>query len=245
MTVATGANEPGHMAIVCSWVAPGDLVVDVGANIGIYSVALAGLGARVVAVEPSDRALSVLRASISDNHLEPLIKVCTVALADYEGTSRFTVGRDLTNHMLSPETLERDRSKGSETTTEVVVTTLDRLSEDPFFDRPVSLVKIDAEGKDEAVLRGAHTLLEAHRPVLMVETWGTGQVRSLLDQAGFDAWLIDRTVGGDLRAMPPDWADPATAFFIHRSRTAEVLNRIRANRRHLAPPKVRLARISA
>ncbi|HEX8769913.1 MAG TPA: hypothetical protein VF711_04005, partial [Acidimicrobiales bacterium] len=56
ITVATGLHEPAEELFVFAYVRMGDRVVDVGANLGIYTVACAALGARVAAFEPSSRS---------------------------------------------------------------------------------------------------------------------------------------------------------------------------------------------
>ncbi len=81
--------------------------------------------------------------------------------------------------------------------------TAGRAGEDVF------LVRIDAKGEDEAVLRGAHALLERCQPVVIVETWGGGNpVRQLLANQGYRVYRYE-PVARRLVEFSPDWSGQA------------------------------------
>jgi FkbM family methyltransferase len=131
----------------------GDLVFDVGANVGIYTEIFAALGAEVVAVEPNPRCCKILQQLA--RRLPIHVEMC--AAGDSSGTMTFQVCE---NHCLSTVAESvNDAAKRSPVhraanwtgTLEVEVKTLDQLAERygvPCF------VKIDAEGFDDRVLRG-------------------------------------------------------------------------------------------
>lgn len=137
----------------------GDTVVDVGANIGSLSLAAAavvGTGGRVVAIEPHPTVFKYLCSNVKLNStlvLEPL----NVALGDEPGTLRFSdLASDNYNAIDETGALE------------VPVSTLDILFKD--CSERVRLLKIDVEGYEEFVFRGAGALL-ARTDCILYESW--------------------------------------------------------------------------
>jgi FkbM family methyltransferase len=135
---------------------PGTTIFDVGANIGNHTLYFSKiLGARVIAVEPNELALRLLRKNVMQNAVESLVTVVPAGVGAYEGWGQVVKGSE--------------RNKGSATlqmgTGQVRVVTLDSL---PATD-PVSLVKIDVEGMELDVLRGAGGLIDRWLPDLFIE----------------------------------------------------------------------------
>jgi FkbM family methyltransferase len=135
---------------------PDDLFVDIGANVGIYSILGAERGACVIAVEPDPETARRLRANAELNSYR--IEILECAVADRGGTELFTVGLDCLNHFADP---------GSSATREVPVRTLD----DIVGDRRVCGVKIDVEGAELRVLEGARCALSEQRIDLLQVEW--------------------------------------------------------------------------
>ena len=153
----TKNHDPAEMAIIKAVVQLGDLVIDAGANIGVYTLLLAhltGPTGRVIAIEPTPKAAERLRENVDRNELDQ-VQVVEAAVGSAPGEAALTVGFDVSNTLtLRPGT--------SELAT-VPVTTLDALAP-----RAPSFVKIDVEGYEHEVLNGATDVLAA-RPVLQVE----------------------------------------------------------------------------
>ena len=76
---------------------PGDMFVDVGANIGTYTVWAAELGAEVIALEPSADAFARLAENLALNGYQA--RIIRAAAGAQAGTARFTVGQGTTNRM--------------------------------------------------------------------------------------------------------------------------------------------------
>jgi FkbM family methyltransferase len=150
--------EP-ELAFVCSSLRPGLRAIDVGANEGVYTHAFARCGAFVEAFEPQPRCLTVLR---SYERRWPNVHVHGEALGDTPGYATlyvpFSDGRQVTGRA----SLEPPTEAASAYT--VRTRTLDALG---FKD--VALIKIDVEGHELRVLRGARETIRACNPLLLVE----------------------------------------------------------------------------
>jgi FkbM family methyltransferase len=134
----------------------GDLFVDVGANIGTYSILAAERGARVIAVEPNVENVRRLRANLDLNGYEA--EVWEIALTDSPSMLHFTTHLDCENHIAAP---------GTPNTVAVRGETFDVMIEN----RHVRGMKIDVEGAELQVLRGAGKALAAGRIELLQLEW--------------------------------------------------------------------------
>ena len=158
-----GLHEFEDMAFISHYLRPADLFVDVGANVGSYTLIASGaVGARTVAFEPVPKTLTRLRANCNVNDVTSLVDIHAVRVGDQNGTAICSVDTDTTNSIV-PETSSRP-------SIEVPLRRLDsEISEAP------SAIKIDAEGYDDNVLEGSAALLNERRPLaLLVESLGAG-----------------------------------------------------------------------
>ncbi len=170
-------------------VEPGSLFVDAGANFGFYSVYMARKGCKVVAFEPCREVFGVLEANIRVNLLDPDIEAHRVAL--WDGTidkviisrqwltqkeSRIKVADDgeSIDYELMPNSGGMSVVPGSEPCAEdKKLNVFDARSLDSYqlWRRPerVGLIKIDCQGADLRVLKGAVATIDAARPLLLFE----------------------------------------------------------------------------
>jgi FkbM family methyltransferase len=168
---------------------PGDSVIDVGANIGIYTLLaarLVGPNGRVLSFEPSPESCRRLRENVALNEAH-CVTVQQIAISDRRGTMAFTADRDTGNRFA----FEASYAGNSIT---VPVTTLD----DALGDIECSMAKIDAEGAEPLVLRGARrAIAQRHLPVLQLERVerfvrragsSVNQIRDLLLQSDYRLW---------------------------------------------------------
>lgn len=135
---------------------PGCLL-DVGANIGYYSLYFAPLVSHVYSFEPDPRVLLAIRRNAG---FVKNVEVIPCALGAIEGQIQFVItGGSEISHILQP---------GEKAVTiDIPIETLDSFM--ARHDRPVSFIKIDAEGHDQMVLDGAaHTIAEK-RPLVLSE----------------------------------------------------------------------------
>ena len=152
-------------------VAPGDVVYDVGAHIGFFSVCAARLGAVVYAFEPVPENAARLRDNVALNGLE--IHVVEAAAWAESGSVGLVPG---------DSDFEARATSGNGTPS---------VSLDAFAagEPAPALIKLDVEGAEAEVLRGARRLLAEARPVLVCELHGDGMrgtVEALLSGYGVE-----------------------------------------------------------
>ena len=185
MTGATGniycgLHEFADMAFVLHLLRPADLFVDIGANVGSYSILAAGAcGASVVAFEPLPRTCAALLDNVRLNGLEARLAVINAGVGGEAGELAFSTGLDTVNHVLSP--LERDVVES----VKVPVLRLD----DALAGRTATVIKIDVEGFESEVVRGGATALAAPQLLaVLMELDGSGA------RYGFDERLLHQSM---------------------------------------------------
>jgi FkbM family methyltransferase len=195
-----GTFEAAESRYLAGRARAGTTAIDVGANVGLFTVPLAravGSGGRVVAIEPDPENVARLEANLRLNRLANVL-VQRVAAADGEGEAELHVANDPAFH--STVAVHAGREVGR--TLRVPTTRLDtiwmRLGQPA-----VSAIKIDVEGAELAVLRGAETLLRETRPTLLLEANTAGELRALTD------WLAQRSYA---RRVEPGFEERSSAF---------------------------------
>lgn len=155
--------EP-ELAYLEEVLSPGKVFFDVGANLGIYTLVasrIVGKTGRVVAFEPSIQSFPGLQRNVTLNGLTNVIAFRT-ALSEKTGRARLYHAPDPVGN-----SVRGDPAWGPDTE-EISLETLDRVAEQASIQR-VDVIKIDAEGAEELVLRGAKRVLTAMRPVVIFE----------------------------------------------------------------------------
>lgn len=143
---------------------PGKVFIDVGANFGVYTLIaskLVGEPGRVFAFEPTAQSFAILRQNIALNHFSN-VRAFQVALAETRGKAWLYHGWDPVGNSLGVDPLCGDKGEV------VQIEALDNLLEENGVDR-VDAIKIDVEGAEELVLRGAIRSLTTYRPIVIFE----------------------------------------------------------------------------
>lgn len=212
------------MDIFGQLIGPGDHVAEVGGHIGYISqwfAHLVGPAGRVVVFEPGPNNLPYLHANTDGL---PQVQVVERAVGDTVGEATLFV-EDLTgqNNSLVPGfeglAVNSDAAGLQVTVTPVVVavTTLDA-----HFAEPPDFIKIDVEGYELPVLRGARTILREHQPLLTVEIQADqDSIRRLADDHGYA--VLDES----LVEIPWDAPWSGNSFWFHRERRATRLMTLR------------------
>jgi FkbM family methyltransferase len=164
-----GTYEVDNLSVFAAAITPGASVYDVGANVGIYTLLAslkAGVDGRVYAFEPLARNLRYLHRHVAVNERKNCL-IMEVAVSDTEGMQRFSAA----TWEQSMARLSRDGEL------EIPTVTLDRCIYGENGLRPPNVIKIDVEGAELLVLRGATRTLTEYHPWLFIEIHGTEQHR--------------------------------------------------------------------
>ncbi len=155
-----------------------DVFVDVGANLGHFSMLASGIcKANVIAIEPIENTVEKLKRNLELNNLIDKVTVLNYGVGDKEAILNFTINNDVMNAVSTIQT---------EKTVKVQVKTLNELLKDinPAF------IKIDVEGYEFHVIKGADNVLK--NPLLkylMVEFNNSGTKFNLKDEDVYNAIL--------------------------------------------------------
>jgi FkbM family methyltransferase len=194
---ATGTYEPGITRLLRGCLRSGDTFVDVGANIGYFSLLASrtvGPDGQVIAFEPS----TVVRRALAENlrlNDTANVHIREEALAASEGLTRFFVGPSTNTGLASLRPLEQGRS------IEVRQRRFDDLHE---AKSRLALVKIDVEGGELGVLEGMTRTIRRDQPALIVEF--TDQFLRALGASAESLYAFVRDNGYRVWLIPDDGA---------------------------------------
>jgi len=183
----TGLWEPGVERLLRRLLRPGQSVVEIGANMGYHTLAMAaaiGPAGRLHAFEAHPRTASLLAATIAINGLGGFVTLHAAAALDRAGEVTFAEHPSLCGSFhLATEGTTPDFT--ARLTVPGVV--LDEvLAELPA----IHLLRIDAEGSEPLALRGAAALLARSPELILVAEWSPTQMAARADVAAFADWLL-------------------------------------------------------
>ncbi len=200
-----GSYEPQLTLIARALLAAGDVVADVGANWGYFtllSAALVGAGGRVLSLEPEPRLFARLSAHVELNALRQVSCHCAAATAragdaslqPYDAAS----GNRGTSRLVEASAPDAITVRG---------VALDTVLDEAGLDG-VSFVKIDVEGAEPSVLEGMNDGLRARRYRCLFIEWhpsstpaeAIADAARRLHAAGYAAWAVDHSVAATRRA---------------------------------------------
>ncbi|MDP3974746.1 MAG: FkbM family methyltransferase [Candidatus Jorgensenbacteria bacterium] len=182
-----GNYEPEIRKLLSQSVKRGDVVFDVGAHAGFYTLmssVLAGASGSVVAFEALPENVECIRGHIALNRVAN-IKVVPEAVAEESGTGHFERGTNSFTGRLAPGPAN-----------------VETISMDDFIYKNGTIpnvVKIDVEGTEVSVLKGAKKMLAQHRPIIIAATHNQkllDDVLNILKRNHYTTELIGKPVGG-------------------------------------------------
>jgi FkbM family methyltransferase len=200
-------------AAVQRWVQPGDVVWDVGANVGVFALPaarMAGPTGRVIAFEADVEMAMLLQRSVGQRRSGAAeILIVAAAVADLSGAIGFSISSYRTAAS-SIEGFGRFSVKGRTRHCPAF-----RIDDFAAWHESPAVLKIDVEGAENLVLRGAMETLRRERPIVLCECSGgkTGEeTANLLREAGYAwrPWLSDEAFTtetipeGDIAAVPTE-----------------------------------------
>jgi FkbM family methyltransferase len=204
--VYANAFERHERGVIARLVAADDIIIDVGANVGVYTCLLASLvgsGGRVVAFEPTPAMADLLEENVRENDLARRVTVRREALSDDVGRMTlhcFPPGFEVYNSLGARQTIGKVNAPLCEIEVNVVRLgdVVDSLSADGKLGQ--LFVKVDVEGFEQRVLLGAVDALTKKRDVaLMVELYepasrqcGYSTLDSVatLERCGFSVFVV-------------------------------------------------------
>jgi len=153
-------EQHGETEVSCSYLKERMIVFDVGAHYGVYALFFAqkvGPTGKVYAFEPVPENFVCLKEHIALNNVTNIISV-PLALSDRKGVTKISVARGLSSQFcfLAKQFVE------------VPMTTLDAFIAEQGI-KQVDTLKLDVEGAELYVIRGAHETIQQHKPIMMVE----------------------------------------------------------------------------
>jgi len=151
-------EELCHFASQCS---PAMLLFDIGASFGVFSLTAAHFGGKSIAVDPSPIAARMINAQVALNGFEEWVRVLPVAVSDKKGD----IGM-LTSGVFSYGYFQATSNRPESELKRTATVTIDDLAQ--RFGPPTH-IKIDVEGHELAVLRGARGTLRSSSPLMFVE----------------------------------------------------------------------------
>ncbi len=163
--------EQDEIIFLRKFLKPADTFIDIGANIGLFSLHAAQIispKGRIYAFEPTPITFSRLKENIELNEFQNIITAYNIGLSSNKGKLFLNVstdGHDAWNTFAQNSEISFDKK------IEINVTTLDSyLAENNIYSKDIALIKMDVEGWEMEVLKGAKELLSKQdAPVFMVE----------------------------------------------------------------------------
>jgi FkbM family methyltransferase len=207
LSIVRGHYERAELEFARRMLRPGDVALDVGAHIGLFAIDMAarvGPSGRVYAFEPFPANADLLERSILENRFEERLELTRAAVGATTGQATLTFPGETLNsggaYLLRPGT----QPVGGNLQQTIPLVALDGLA----LRRPIRFVKMDVEGAEPLVLRGAARIIREDRPVILSEVHPTQLERAAgVTPEGFFAQI--REMGyrvQDLAGAPIDRA---------------------------------------
>ena len=226
----SGLPDYREMQFMVDYLRPGDVFIDAGANIGLYTLLALSVvrdTGYVHAFEPNPVVADMLRESLDLNACSN-VTVHQVGLADVEGQADFsTTDDDCTSHIVAS-------SQGS-TGTQIPITRLDKILDDT----PYAMAKFDIEGYEPFAIRGASQWTNSNNPpVMLIEMAGYSKQHGIstadfieeLDQLGYFTAVYDPD-RRELQATTRPWEIPVdNVLAIAKDRLEYVQDRLKPNK---------------
>ena len=177
LNILRGGYEQEEIGFVQRTLAPGDSAIDVGGHVGFFTMqmaAMVGPAGRVYAFEPFDANADLLERSIAENGFQERVLFQRAAVGAATGTARLTFPVETLNSGGAYLLQDGGAPLAGNQQKDVPVVALDGLE----LRRPVRFIKMDVEGAEPQVLRGAARILAEDKPVMLSELHPTQLARA-------------------------------------------------------------------
>jgi FkbM family methyltransferase len=166
--VLTGSYEPDVTAVLSKLPLDDGVIINVGANVGFYSVYLAATfpdSAKILAIEPNPEAFGLLKENIVRNGLESRISAIQTCIGEFEGKIELSIIDGMPEYSSVGGIIHPGVANRVQIRVEVPVVPLSTL----VGTNSVSLIFVDTEGAELSVFAGAEEILLRDRPLLFFE----------------------------------------------------------------------------
>ncbi len=222
----TGYYEPNEFFLLNRILKPGMVFIDVGANIGLYTLFASkkvGRKGVIMAIEPSKREFKKLKANIELNKLIN-VRFLQVAISNYQGEVELLVATEEKSghNTLGSFAYDSVALQGKE---RVRVERLDDIVHQIGLQR-VDIVKVDIEGAEYSALQGAVNTLARFYPIILLELsdrtlvqqdGNSGQVWNFLVQNGYSIYVFDEQTGLPSLGVKKPYFDSENIIAIHKT----------------------------
>lgn len=179
-----GELEPGTRKLIERLVQPGDVFIDIGANIGLHTIAAAramsGKG-KIIAFEPFEPTRKLLEQNLWLNGFSDISEISHYALSDSKRVDKLHLGATSGHHSL----YELETPSFTPTTSvEISTITLDEYLNEPI---KIKLLKIDAEGAEIDIIKGARQVILANPQMMMIVELGLVHLKR--NAIGLEDWI--------------------------------------------------------
>lgn len=222
LSVFYRSYEPDKQQAFRLLVKPGDTFFDVGANIGLHSyfIARGYPGAKIYSFEPFPDNVAYIKDALNRNSFSN-IQVVEAAVAAEGGEAFFEDGDDCAKGKLSDK----------QTSRKVKLVSLDEFASNSKI--WPDILKVDVEGAESEVLRGAEKVIANKKPVFIIELHNPAQdlkVSEFLDQHQYEIYRLNPLAGENhkkqvllpIRNLKSSWPDPegvwGSIVAIHRDK---------------------------
>jgi FkbM family methyltransferase len=190
----TGDYETKAIKSVLKLLSPRSIVLDVGANVGFWTIPLARAltsGGCLHAFEPVPANLTRLAENVRRNGLNAIVRLHSVGLSDQKATLQISLREDFQNGAETGNAaIVIDSEDSRFAWTAIEVTPLDGETFDSLGIDHVDFIKLDIEGHEDKFLAGATTVIRRFRPILYMEINDAYYARRGVDASEvFEQWM--------------------------------------------------------
>lgn len=174
--IYNGLLEFEDMMFLLHFLRKQDTFVDVGANVGVYTIlASSEIGSKVISIEPIKKTFDILSQNVLLNKAQENVLLLNIGVGEKKQKLSFSTTQDTMNHVLTDKELKSSESEI------VQIETLD----DILIHNVPKIIKIDVEGFETNVINGAHKILSNESlKAIIIELNGAGSLY------GFDDDLL-------------------------------------------------------
>jgi FkbM family methyltransferase len=165
--IALGKYEKYETAILLKQLNINSIAVDVGANIGYYTLQMAKKAKKVYAIEPDKKCFEILKKNVKENNLNNVVLINKAASDKKEKKYLIRDEKNQGNSKIKPTSNPSLDKEGNTNNWDLIMAeTLDNIL---INEQYISLIKVDTQGWEPEVIKGAKKTIKRDEPILFLE----------------------------------------------------------------------------